>query len=67
MVHFEKNVCLTDGKGILTTEDLDYDMGQRIWQSAPRGHIVIEVNPNLTSCNRGVYFMISRTSICMDT
>ena len=54
MVHFEKNVKLTDGKGILTTEDLDYDMGQRIG-TYNHGGKVVNKESVLTS-DRGVYF-----------
>jgi lipopolysaccharide export system protein LptA len=39
-VHFEKNVKLTDGKGILTTEDLDYDLNAKVGTYEHGGKIV---------------------------
>src|SRR5580700_10684386 len=39
-VHFEKNVRLTDGKGILTTDALDYDMNLRMGTYDHGGKIV---------------------------
>ncbi|HEY4062160.1 MAG TPA: OstA-like protein [Puia sp.] len=39
-VHFEKNVRLTDGKGVLTTEDLDYDLNAKVGTYEHGGKIV---------------------------
>lgn len=40
MVHFLKNVKLTDGKGILTTEELQYDMANKVGTYDHGGKIV---------------------------
>lgn len=39
-VHFEKHVRLTDGKGVLTTEDLDYDLNEKVGTYEHGGKIV---------------------------
>ena len=39
-VHFDKNVKLTDGKGVLTTENLDYDLNTKIGTYEHGGKIV---------------------------
>ena len=39
-VHFEKNVKMTDGKGVLTTEDLDYDLNAKVGTYEHGGKIV---------------------------
>src|ERR1700744_5760694 len=54
LVHFEKNVRLTDGKGVLTTQDLDYDMNQRVGTYNHGGKIVNK--ESVLTSDRGVYF-----------
>ena len=40
IVHFQKNVKMTDGKGILTTEELQYDLNEKIGTYDHGGKIV---------------------------
>ena len=54
LVHFEKNVKLTDGKGVLTTEDLDYDMNLRVGTYDHGGKIVNK--ESVLTSDRGVYY-----------
>jgi lipopolysaccharide export system protein LptA len=51
---FKKNVTLTDGKGVLTTEELQYDMNQRIGNYLSGGKVVNE-STTITSDN-GTYY-----------
>ncbi|HLI92851.1 MAG TPA: OstA-like protein [Puia sp.] len=52
-VHFEKNVRLTDGKGVLTTDALDYDMNLRMGTFDHGGKIVNK--ESVLTSDRGVY------------
>lgn len=54
LVHFEKNVKLTDGKGILTTNDLDYDMNLRVGTYEHGGRVVNK--ESVLTSERGIYF-----------
>jgi lipopolysaccharide export system protein LptA len=54
LVHFDRNVTLTDGKGVLTTQDLDYDMNTRIGTYNHGGKIVNK--ESVLTSDRGVYF-----------
>ena len=54
LVHFEKNVKLTDGKGVLTTEALDYDMNLRVGTYNHGGKIVNK--ESVLTSDRGIYF-----------
>ena len=53
-VHFEKNVKLTDGKGILTTDALDYDMNLRMGTYDHGGKIVNK--ESVLTSDHGIYF-----------
>ena len=54
-VHFQKNVKLTDGKGVLTTEDLDYYLNTHIGVYNNGGKIVTNKTTILTS-RQGTYY-----------
>lgn len=54
MVHFQKNVTLTDGKGTLTTEELQYDMANKIG-TYDHGGKIVNKETVLTS-DQAVYF-----------
>lgn len=54
LVHFDRNVTLTDGKGVLTTQDLDYDMNTRIGTYNHGGKIVNK--ESVLTSDRGVYY-----------
>src|SRR6185312_15888723 len=54
LVHFEKNVRLTDGKGTLTTDALDYDMNLRMGTFDHGGKIVND--SSVLTSDRGTYF-----------
>jgi lipopolysaccharide export system protein LptA len=53
-VHFEKHVSLTDGKGTLTSDALDYDMNLRMGTYDHGGKIVNK--ESVLTSDRGVYF-----------
>jgi lipopolysaccharide export system protein LptA len=53
-VHFDRNVRLTDGKGVLTTESLDYDMNTKIGTYDHGGKIVNK--ESVLTSDRGVYY-----------
>ncbi|HEV3411862.1 MAG TPA: OstA-like protein [Puia sp.] len=57
-VHFEKNVRLTDGKGILTSDALDYDMNLHLGTYNHGGKIVNK--ESVLTSDRGVYFEDSK-------
>jgi len=57
-VHFEKNVKLTDGKGVLTSDALDYDMNLRMGTYDHGGRIVNK--ESVLTSDRGVYFEDSK-------
>ena len=57
-VHFEKNVKLTDGKGILTTDALDYDMNLRMGTYDHGGKIVNK--ESVLTSDHGIYFEDSK-------
>jgi lipopolysaccharide export system protein LptA len=57
-VHFEKNVRLTDGKGILTTDALDYDMTLRMGTYDHGGKIVNK--ESVLTSDHGIYFEDSK-------
>ena len=57
-VHFEKNVKLTDGKGTLYTDALDYDMNLRMGTYDHGGKIVNK--ESVLTSDRGVYFEDSK-------
>jgi lipopolysaccharide export system protein LptA len=57
-VHFEKNVRLTDGKGILTTDALDYDMNLRMGTYDHGGKIVNK--ESVLTSDHGIYFEDSK-------
>jgi lipopolysaccharide export system protein LptA len=57
-VHFDKNVRLTDGKGILTTDALDYDMNLRMG-TYDHGGKIVNKETVLTS-DHGIYFEDSK-------
>src|SRR5260221_1873899 len=54
MVHFLKNVKLTDGKGVLTTEELQYDMANKVG-TYDHGGKIVNKETVLTS-DRATYF-----------
>ena len=54
LIIFKKQVTLTDGKGILTTEELQYDMNQRIGNYLSGGKVVNETT-TITS-EDGTYY-----------
>ena len=57
-VHFEKNVKLTDGKGTLLSDALDYDMNLRMGTFDHGGKIVNK--ESVLTSDRGVYFEDSK-------
>src|ERR1700722_716466 len=57
-VHFERNVRLTDGKGILTTDALDYDMNLRMGTYDHGGKIVNK--ESVLTSDHGIYFEDSK-------
>ena len=54
MVHFQKNVKLTDGKGVLTTEELQYDLAAKVG-TYDHGGKIVNKETVLTS-DQAVYF-----------
>jgi lipopolysaccharide export system protein LptA len=54
IVHFQKNVKMTDGKGILTTEELQYDLNEKIG-TYDHGGKIVNKGSVLTS-ESGVYY-----------
>ncbi len=54
MVYFQHNVRLTDGKGILTTDSLNYDLGAHIGVYQDGGKIVNK--ESVLTSKRGVYY-----------
>src|SRR6201996_2378807 len=54
MVYFQHNVKLTDGKGILTTDSLDYDLAAHIGTYQSGGKIVNK--ESVLTSKRGVYY-----------
>lgn len=54
IVHFQKNVKLTDGKGILTTEELQYDLNEKIGIYEHGGKIVNK--GSVLTSERGTYY-----------
>lgn len=54
MVYFKKNVKLTDGKGVLTTEDLNYDLARHVGTYASGGRI--KTKESVLTSQRGVYY-----------
>jgi lipopolysaccharide export system protein LptA len=58
LVHFDKNVKLTDGKGVLTTDALDYDMNLRMGTYNHGGKIVNK--ESILTSEKGVYFEDSK-------
>ncbi len=55
---FKKKVKLTDGKGILTTDELHYDMGMRIGTYNSGGKVVN--NGSVLTSQEGVYYAETR-------
>jgi lipopolysaccharide export system protein LptA len=58
LIIFKKNVTLTDGKGVLTTEELQYDMNLRIGNYTSGGKVVNE-STTITSRD-GTYYAETR-------
>ena len=54
MVYFQKNVRLTDGKGILTTDELNYDLNRHVGTYTNGGRIVNK--ESVLTSQRGVYY-----------
>jgi len=54
IVHFQKNVKLTDGKGELTTQELEYDLNQKVG-TYDHGGKIVNKGSVLTS-ERGIYY-----------
>ena len=54
MVYFQHNVKLTDGKGVLTTDSLDYDLANHIGTYQDGGRIVNK--ESVLTSKRGVYY-----------
>ncbi len=54
LVHFDRNVRLTDGKGTLTTENLDYDLAAHIGTYEHGGKIVNK--ESVLTSDRGIYY-----------
>jgi lipopolysaccharide export system protein LptA len=54
LVHFDRNVKLTDGKGVLTTENLDYDLALHMGTYDHGGKIVNK--ESVLTSERGIYF-----------
>lgn len=57
-VHFLKNVKLTDGKGILTTEDLTYDLNTKIGTYDHGGKIVNK--ESVLTSEQGIYYEVTK-------
>ena len=58
MVHFQKHVTLTDGKGTLTTEELQYDLANKIG-TYDHGGKIVNKETVLTS-DQAIYFENSK-------
>ncbi|HTI90623.1 MAG TPA: OstA-like protein [Puia sp.] len=58
MVHFLKNVTLTDGKGTLTTQELQYDMAGKIGTYENGGKIVNK--ETVLTSDKATYFELSK-------
>lgn len=58
MVHFLKNVTLTDGKGVLTTQELQYDMANKIGTYENGGKIVNK--ETVLTSDKATYFELSK-------
>jgi len=54
MVYFQRNVKLTDGKGVLTTDSLNYDLNAHIGMYENGGKIVNK--ESVLTSKRGVYY-----------
>jgi lipopolysaccharide export system protein LptA len=54
MVFFRKNVRLTDGKGVLTTEDLSYDLNQHVGIYTNGGRV--KNKESVLTSQRGIYY-----------
>ncbi|MBS1663336.1 MAG: hypothetical protein JST68_19990 [Bacteroidetes bacterium] len=54
MVHFQKNVKLTDGKGELTTDELQYDLARKVGTYDHGGKIVNK--ESVLTSDKAVYF-----------
>ncbi|HEY4337961.1 MAG TPA: OstA-like protein [Puia sp.] len=54
LVFFRKNVKLTDGKGILTTEELSYDLNQKVGVYTKGGKIVNK--ESVLTSDQGTYY-----------
>ena len=54
LVHFTDSVKLTDGKGILTTNDLNYDLGRKVGTYVNGGKIVNK--ESVLTSKEGVYY-----------
>jgi lipopolysaccharide export system protein LptA len=54
LVYFNNNVKLTDGKGILTTQALDYDLNQKIGNYVNGGKIVNK--ESVLTSDQGTYY-----------
>jgi lipopolysaccharide export system protein LptA len=63
-VHFDRNVKLTDGKGVLTTENLDYDMNTKVGTYDHGGKIVNK--ESVLTSQRGVYYELTKDIIFKD-
>jgi len=58
LVHFQKNVTLTDGKGTLTTEELQYDLANKIGTYDHGGRIVNK--ETVLTSDQAIYFENSK-------
>jgi lipopolysaccharide export system protein LptA len=54
IVHFQKSVKMTDGKGILTTEQLEYDLNEKIGTYEHGGKIVNK--GSVLTSESGIYY-----------
>ena len=54
IVHFQRSVKLTDGKGILTTEELQYDLNEKVGTYEHGGKIVNK--GSVLTSERGIYY-----------
>jgi len=54
IVHFQKNVKLTDGKGELTTQELQYDLNQKVGTYDHGGRI--NNKGSILTSERGIYY-----------
>jgi len=54
IVHFQKNVKMTDGKGVLTTEELQYDLNEKIGTYEHGGKIVNK--GSVLTSESGIYY-----------